>query len=212
MTSVASTIIVIVGILAVAGLGFTGYYYTPGSTTTPTPSSTLTPTPTPELNSPTPAQASPSPTFYPVQSSQKVQGVSTNQPSPSAKKLPSPTPTHHPTPTPVQSSNDLSIAFVDTPSEVNSGQSFVVKWQVTGPAGTAGQDTQLKLSYATHKSSGGSNASSSTNSSNSFGSFTVPKVFSSTFSFGNEPGQLHLTATANVGGQTLTTTKVIELH
>lgn len=202
MSSVATTIIAIGGIITVAGLGFAGYYYPMqlGSLV-----ASFTPSPAHGPNS-TPDLPSSSPTVYPLPSSQRVQGLATTKPVPQTTKLPSPTPT------PTPPSNDLTIAFIDTPSHVNSGQSFVVKWQVAGPSGTVGQDTQLKLTYETNKSSGGSRASSSTNSSNSFGSFTVPKVFSSTFSFGNEPGELHLTATANVGGQTLTATKVIELR
>jgi hypothetical protein len=100
---------------------------------------------------------------------------------------------------------------VDTPSAVNSGEKFTVSWQVTGPTGTTGKDTKLQLSLDTNKSEGNSSATASTNNSTSFGSFTVPKTFSAKYSFGGDPGHIHLTATAEVEGKTLTAAKTIEL-
>lgn len=213
MSSLAIIITSTIGIIAIAGLGLVSYYQEPSllsrfGAASPSPFVVShAPTITPPAASPV---ASPifSPTFYPIPGSSQVQGSSTRQPISAPKTTPTSAVS---LPSPSAESSSFAITFIDTPSSVRTGESFEVHWQVTGPAGAAGQGTELKLTYNKSSQSGNSNSSISSNNSTSFGSFTIPKVFSSTFSFGNEPGELHLTATADVGGQTLTANKTVEL-
>lgn len=212
MSSMGIIVAATVGIVAIAGLGIASYVAGPNLSAkllaqpspSPTPIETPTPTPTP---SPSPETASPLPSPMPAMKAQ-VQGITTHLPTPTPSPIPTPKPKQT-IPSPAES--NVSLNFIDTPSQVKAGESFKVSWQVTGPAGTRGENSRLQLNYEVSKQEGGSSSSVSSNNSTSYGSFTAPKTFSSTFSFGKESAQLHLTATADVGGQTLTANKTIEL-
>lgn len=211
MSSLITTLVAAVVIVTIAGVGLGSYYYGLQGSQSTTPGTNLPLVPPGQLTSPPPlASASPlAPTTAPIKGITTVQPTPTLSPTP--RPLPTPTPSAAPTTLSRTSNTTLGISFVDTPSHVRAGESFIVQWHVTGPAGTNGQKTALKLSYQSNKSYSGSSSSVSNNNSTSFGPFTVPKVFSSKFSFGSDPATIHLTATAEVSGQTLTTTKDIAL-
>lgn len=121
---------------------------------------------------------------------------------------PTPTPTKAPTATPVTSP---TIRFVNLPSDVRSRQPFTAEWRVDGPAGASGEHTTLTTSYQVSSSSGSAQSSASSKGSQSFGSFTVPKNFSTQLTYGGAPGTIHLRATARVHGRDLSTEASVRL-
>lgn len=139
-------------------------------------------------------------------------GVSTWLPLPSVEPLfTSPRPTPVSSPSPVHATGELAISFVNVPERVRVGESFTIRWAVTGPPGRVGQSTTLAALFAKKTESGGSSSSITSNTSQSSGAFTVPAQFDRQFSFGGTPGEVKLTATAEISGETLTTTRTIEL-
>lgn len=169
------------------------------------PVASITPegSPTPETSSPSPvASGQVQGTFTPAQPSRKL--------SPTPSFHPSPTPTHMSSPTSRSQSvstsstqTSPSIEIISAPDHVASGESFQIVWRVVGPEGTQGSDATLKSTQKYESTSSGSSVRSSTNNSQSYGSFTVPKTFSSTFSFGVPEGEVLFELSAIVNGQTL---------
>lgn len=120
------------------------------------------------------------------------------------------TPAPTPSPTPPQS-GDVTLAFIQLPASVQSGQKFTIQWQITGPEGVKGDNTTLKVVYENVKQNGGSSSSQSTKTNQSFGSFVVPQTFSTNLSLGNGTGTIFLTLTADVNGHTLTEVRQLSL-
>jgi len=206
-------IIAIVGVLIIAGVTAAGFYLArvaernKTAETSPTPEVPETPEPTPTATpSPTPSLL---PTAPPRDGSfQSKGGTQTyNQPLSTTTK---------PVTERVQGDStqkQLSIRFVDTPSQVESGSSFTISWFIDGPEGMMGENTTLSTSYNASSSSSGASASSSSNTSQSFGGFRVPQVFRSKVQFGGNQGNpLNVKVSAEVNGQTLTATKTIQIQ
>ncbi|MEX1997581.1 MAG: hypothetical protein WEA04_02810 [Candidatus Andersenbacteria bacterium] len=206
MTS-AAIITIVVAVTIVAGSTALGTYYWRTSSTTPRPASVAISLPS---VAPTPP-ASPDVKEGDEQTvtSPLVQGTS-------QQVVPSPAPSSlsvaiSPPPAATDSSASFMLDFMDTPDTIRTGQSFTVRWRVTGPAGAAGEKTALKVSLATNSANNGSQAATTNNTTNSFGPFIVPRTFSSDFKFGNAPGTINVEITANIGGQELRQTKAIQL-
>lgn len=162
--------------------------------------------------SPVVAQESPPSTPIPTPESQALNLPTWLPMLPTVQPLfSSPRPTPVPSPTLVQQSGELAISFVNLPERVRVGESFTVRWAVTGPAGRVGQSTTLTASFAKKREAEGSSSSVTSNTSQSSGSFTIPAQFDGQFSFGGTPGEVKLTATADIGGETLTSTRIVEL-
>lgn len=203
MASFTVITIPIMTLIAIGAAIYGGYYtYTKNHevavVTNDTPATHPTPSPAGEQT------PSPSPANEPISSQfPAVAGIATIEPTPSRMPTPSPSPTGEPTPTPEAVSTDYAIEFIDIPNTVKSGESFTIKWQVTGPAGGDGENTRLTTTYNTSSSSGNSSARVNNDISTSFGSFTVPKTFSSKHSLGKAPGDVLIEVTARVEGKDL---------
>lgn len=138
----------------------------------------------------------------------QVQGTSDAHATSPFRPLPqsSPTPAAE-----AANTTSSSVAFIDLPSTVKTGEKFTVRWAITGPKGAQGEDTKLTVAYHVKSDEGSSHSSVNSNTSTSFGSFTVPKTFSSTFTFGQHPGPVVLTVTAQVAGQEVRSERTIAL-
>ncbi len=170
----------------------------PEASSTPQQSTSPLPTESPL------ATPSPQGTVQGIRSSVQTSFLSTQ--TPTSRPSPSPKPiSQQPrmTSTPTSSQSSPSIEFISKPSKVSAGESFQISWRVNGPEGAKGSDATLKATHRYESNSNGSSVKSSTNNSNSYGSFTVPKTFSSTFSFGVPNGEVLFDLTATVNGQQL---------
>lgn len=135
-------------------------------------------------------------------------------PIPAVRPTTTPTPTLIPTPmsqTTPPKTTPTAITFINLPESVSAGERFTVRWRITGPHGASGSDATLVVLYEASESEGGSQASSRSKTSQSFGSFTTPAEFEANFSFGDMPADVELTASATVGGETITENRVVKL-
>lgn len=177
------------------------------------------PSPSAELPSPTPAESSDEPeeTVQPSSPQSQNKGISSSEPSP----IPSPSPSPTPSPsaeieastTPSDAEGEVSVSFVNLPSEVKAGQEFTATWRVDGPAGKEGENTKLEVLYNVSSSEDGSSSHVNSSNKQSFGPFQIPDSFSADFTFGSMPGPVQLTAEATVDGKTYTkeaTVQVVE--
>lgn len=123
-------------------------------------------------------------------------------------------PTQEPGPTAQkESSSSPSISFIDTPNIVRSGERFTIGIRINGESGTQGSNANLTINQQASSQEAGSSSSVSNSSKQSFGSFTVPATFESTYSFASTPNApLKVTATAEVGGETITATRTITIQ
>jgi len=204
-------LVALIGIVIIAGVSLAGYYLGKvaeergQSQATPSPEATPSPAPSPSPSpsaSPPPTRRSPFPTAPPARPTPipSVSGMSTFRSALLATPAPAPL---RPTP--------LRISFVSLPGEVHSRQPFTVEWRVDGPAGTSGTKTTLSVSYQTSSSKNGSSSSSSSSSEQSFGSFTIPRTFTTQLTYGGPRGTIHLTTSADVGGTIIQTNGSIQL-
>lgn len=177
------------------------------------PAATVSPAAPPAASHP-PTAAPAAPAAAPTP--QVLEEAATNvaaTPGPSPKQSPA-SPTRTPTPSPAPAATHAAaptIRFVALPPEVRSGQTFTVEWRVEGPAGANGERAAVRSSYRASASGAGSSASSSSTSTQSFGTFTVPKTFSVQLSYGGASGTIFLTASAQIGGQTISTDGAVRL-
>ncbi len=155
----------------------------------------------------------------------------TTEPSPAASPeatifgtqttAPSPTPTPFPSATAPSEAlpagqaglakEGPSISFVDLPGTLPAGEKTKITIKIDGPAGTKGNNAKITVKYHARSEKNGSSSSIKSDISNSFGSFTTPATFSMSLSLGQEPAPIELTASAEINGQTIETTKTIEL-
>lgn len=214
-------LLALVGITIIAGVSLAGYYFGKLAEERQKPSASEVPGATASAEPSLPPSPSPSPSPSPTPSVTPA-GPKTLPTAPPARPTPKPTvrgetkfPDVLPTIPPGQkdtSTSDgsvapLRISFVSLPGQVHSGQSFVAEWRVDGPSEASGTKSTLAASYKT--SSGG--ASSSSSSTQSFGSFTVPRTFSTRLTYGGPSGTIRLTASAEVEGTTVETSGNVEL-
>lgn len=226
-------LLALIGLVIIAGVSLAGYYFgklaeerrkpagspSPEATASPESSPSFSPSPSPSTSpSPVPEAASraipkPLPTAPPSRPTPKPQ-VRGQKVFP--KVLPTIPPGQEETPasssatgsTGVQASETpLRVSFVGLPGQVRSGQSFVVEWRVDGPSGAQGTRTTLVASYQV----AGDGSSSLSSSEQSFGSFAVPRTFSTQLSYGGSSGTIHLTVSVEVGGTTVETSGTVEL-
>jgi len=154
---------------------------------------------------------------------------STSTPSPSASPSASPTATPYVPPTtlptappqkaiatPVakttNNSEEITIRFVDIPSQVNSGQSFNVGWYISGPEGKVGTYTKLTTSRKVGTNDGASSSYSSSETSQAFGEFRLPQKFVSSVMLSGTSSSVEIKAIAEVDGKLYTTTRSISLN
>lgn len=186
--------IVLGGIAIVAAVTYGGYYLgniigKPKNTAlnaSPTPSPKSTPTPSVVPTATPSARPTTLPTAPPPKATVKAAAT--------AK--------------PTEKPAEISIRFVDTPSKVNSGQSFNVNWFISGPAGKMGTYTKLMSSRNVTSSNG---SSSSSDSSQAFGEFLMPQKFVSKMTFSGSSGDIKLKAIAEIDGNIYTATQTIAL-
>lgn len=167
-----------------------------------------TPTTTPEPTVLATQTTGPSPT--PTLSVGNVTLSVTLTPSPNTKSTPSPSPSAT-TPAEALAKEGPSISFVDLPSTLAAGQPAKITIKIDGPSGTTGDNATIKVKYHTESEKNGSSSSLKSDISNSFGSFTTPATFSMTLSLGQEQAPVELTASAEVDGKLIETSKTIEL-
>jgi len=195
--------IAIVGIIIIGAVTAGGYYLgkvIDNPNNTPSPSDVpliVEPTATPEAT-PTPTPTAPAllPTA-PPQKSTAVKGTTTVKNSTPITAA-----------TGVTIAKDVSIRFVGVPSQIKSGQSFVVSWFVDGPVGAMGSITRLSSDSDSNSSS---LSSSSVSTSQSFGTFQIPQKFQSNVTFSGNSRPILLKATTEVNGKTYTATQTVQL-
>jgi outer membrane biosynthesis protein TonB len=204
-------LIAIIGIVIILAVTVAGYYLgkvAENRQTEPSPTAepSATPSPSPSPSTPPSPSPSPSPSLLPT-----APPVSA-KPSPRAVVRGAATvaPTVAPTPAPVKTV-PVRISFVDLPASVPSGESFTIQWRVEGPEGLGGENTTLLATLEHAEEHDGSNSSSSSTTENSFGPFQIPRTFSTNLALGGDGGEIHLTATAEVGGKAVTTEASVRL-
>lgn len=168
-----------------------------------------------ETSTPVPAST---PTLEPtVLAAQTIEPTSASSPSLEVRREQgevSATPS--PFPSPYQGEGQMSqqgpsISFIDLPNTLSAGQKTKVTIKIDGPTGTKGDNAKIKVKYHTSEEKNNSSSSIKTDISNSFGSFTTPATFSMNLSLGQEKAPIEITASAEINGQMVETTKIIEL-
>lgn len=161
-------------------------------TTDPTPTSSETPAP---ISTPAP--------------------IVTGTPTTTLTATPKPTFTLFPSataPAEALAKEDPSISFVDLPNTLSAGTKTKITIKIDGPAGTKGDNVKIKVKYHASEERNGSKSSMKSDISNSFGGFTAPATFSMDLSLGQEQASIELTATAEVNGKTIETTRTVTLN
>ncbi len=142
----------------------------------------------------------------------------TTSPSPTTVPTPTQRPARVTTPTaPPQEINEatetseINIEFLNLPTTVQGGESFTVRWRVTGPEGAVNGRTSLNAQYNVQSESDGSSSSVNSSNTQSYGINTLPQTFSTDLTYGSMPGAVVIEIEADVNGKTARQTSSIQI-
>ena len=205
-----SKIVIGIIIIIIAGAaGAVGYYRGQRNSSmvasiTVSPNPTISEQPTPQEDR---LEEQATSTFVPTTqpTSHWVQGITTTVPN-EVSATPQPTPTQQPQ---EDHNEDFAIEFFDTPSQVHSGDSFIVNWRIKGSNGTFGKTT-LQVTYNVSSEKEGSSSTVNSKNNQSF-SFTIPEAFSSQLKYGGPSGTVHVVVTAESDTRSVSAMRDIQL-